>query len=482
MDKALTKVNTLLQIYSFSNQLGEKINFTLGQKEIMACIVNLGIDDKKFIQIETPTQYGKSASIAAALVMRCTKKEQWAIVAGTAEKAQIIMDYFIDYSLENMIPRELLKTETSLDKLKQDHSRRHLSFSSGFEVRVFSADSRNKQATGNTIMGFGSPFVIQDESALIDDTIESKVFRMVAGFSTTKHLYVKVGNPFYRNHFLKSHNSPDFYKIHIDYKRGIAEGRLTSQYVEMARNKPGFGVLYEVKFPDADAVDEKGWSNLVSEEDIEAVMVENGSGFGFLKAGVDPAGEGKNFNVGVIRYRNYAKILFKERFLNQFQFTAKMVQWVKEIRDNSQMMPMGFWIDRIGTGEGHYQTLRQDLENVWGVNVGLNPFDKEGFVNLKAEAYWKLRTDIKTKKLTLEKNEDWFQLAKIKYRIVLEGKRNKIQIMGKEEMRANGVESPDVADALMLTYVTPDPLDTIYEQPYNEERVFDRYAPLYEID
>ena len=109
MEKALQKVNTLLGIYHFKNQLGELITFSQGQKEIMACIVNIGIDGKQFIQIETPTQYGKSASIAAALIMRCTKKEAWAIVAGTADKAQIIMDYFIDYALENDISRELLK-------------------------------------------------------------------------------------------------------------------------------------------------------------------------------------------------------------------------------------------------------------------------------------------------------------------------------------------------------------------------------------
>src|SRR3989304_4016133 len=135
------------------------------------------------------------------------------------------MDYFIDYALENDISRELLKnTGMALDKLKQDRSRRHLSFSSGFEVRVFSADSRNKQATGNAIMGFGAPYVLLDEASLVDNTIESKVFRMIAGFSTTKHLYVKVGNPFFRNHFWKSHNDPDFHLIHIDYLQGIQEG------------------------------------------------------------------------------------------------------------------------------------------------------------------------------------------------------------------------------------------------------------------
>mgnify|MGYP001559229854 CR=1 FL=1 len=479
----MNKLDKLLQIYKFRNELGEEINWVNGQKDIISIIINLGINGKRFVQIETPTQYGKSSAIAGGLVMRCTKKEKWVIVAGTSEKAQIIMDYFVNYALDNIIPRELLKTEIALDKLKQDRSRRHLSFSSGFEVRVFSADARNKQATGNAIMGFGSPFVILDEAALVDNMIESKTFRMIAGFSTTKHLYVKIGNPFYRNHFLKSHNDPDFHLIKIDYHQAIKEGRFTPEIIEKARTKPQFGVLYEVKFPEADAVDEKGWSNLLTEQDIENVLVENGSGFGFLKVGCDPAGEGTNFNVAVKRYRNYANIIFKEKILDQFKFTERIINWKNNLKNTEQIMPMGYWVDKIGIGEGYYQTMRMDLENVYGINVGQNAIIHDNFVNLRAEAYWKLRDDIKTKRLNLEKNDDWFQLANIKYRTVLEGKRGKIEIMSKQEMRANGIDSPDVADALMLTYVYPDPIDTIYqlEELESEVKQFDRFAPIYEF-
>src|SRR3990172_8178214 len=106
-----TKVDKLLQIYKFTNELGENIIWTPTQKKIMSVILDLGIDNKHFIEIE-----------------------------------------------------------------------------------VFSADGRNKQATGNAIMGFNAPFVILDEASLVNDAIEAKVFRMISGFSTTKHLYLKIGN------------------------------------------------------------------------------------------------------------------------------------------------------------------------------------------------------------------------------------------------------------------------------------------------
>lgn len=478
------KVDKLTQIYQFTNELGQRIEWTPSQKQIMEVILDTGAGGKSYVQIETPTRFGKSSSVAAALLMRCTMKERWAIVAGTADKAQIIMSYFINYALENTIPRELLKNTQALDKLKQERNKTKLTFSSGFEIEVFSADSRNKQSTGNAVMGFGAPYVILDEAALVDDDIEAKIFRMIAGFSATKHCYIKIGNPFKRNHFLKSHNDPDFHKIWWDYKVGIAEGRFTSEYIEKARNKPNFGVLYEVQFPDASAVDEKGWSNLLSEEDIRAVFVERGSGFGFLKVGIDPSGEGTNFTSVIKRYRNYAVKLLKERVIDQFKLTEWMVNWKNDVKRAEGILPLGYYVDKIGIGNGHYETLRRDLENVYGINVGVAPFDEEGFVNLRAENYWKLAQDIKTRKLSLEKDEDWFQLAQIKYRTKLEGKRGKIEIMSKEEMRANGIDSPDVADALALTYSHPDPynsLDMGYETEDNKVESYDKYAPLNEI-
>ena len=448
-----TKVDKLLQIYKFTNELGENIIWTPTQKKIMSVILDLGIDNKHFIQIETATQMGKSSSVAAALLMRCTKKEKWAIVAGTSEKSQIIMNYFINYSLENIISRELLKNNENIDRLSQERSKKSLTFSSGFEIEVFSADGRNKQATGNAIMGFNAPFVILDEASLVNDAIEAKVFRMISGFSTTKHLYLKIGNPFYRNHFLKSHNDKDYSLLHFDYKVGIKEGRFSESIIEKAREKPGFSVLYEVKFPDADTIDDKGWSSLLTEKDIDDVMIENGKGFGFLKVGCDPAGEGANFNVAVKRYRNYANIIFKEKLLNQWEFTEKMINWKNKLKEANEIMPMSYFVDKIGIGEGYYQTMKLDLENVYGINVGVSAFDKDNYVNLRAEIYWKLRQDIKNKKLSLEKNDDWYQLTKIKYRVKLEGSKGKIAIMSKDEMRANGIESPDcfVAGTKVLT-------------------------------
>ena len=53
----------------------------------------------------------------------------------------------------------------------------------------------------------------------------------------------------------------------------------------------------------------------------------------------------------------------------------------------------------------------------------------------------------------LEKDDDWYQLTQIKYNIV--DSSGKLKIMSKQEMLRDGIDSPDVADALAMTFARP---------------------------
>jgi hypothetical protein len=169
----------------------------------------------------THTRYGKSASVGSAVAVRASvKPEKWAIVAGTKEKARIIMDYIINYVLDDPILASQLTIDVPLERLRRERSRDRLTFARRGEIRIYSADSRNRQELGNSLMGFGAPNVVEDESALIDDDVHSKVMRML-GDNSADNFLVKIGNPFRRNHFLKSFESDRYYKAFIDYLRGM---------------------------------------------------------------------------------------------------------------------------------------------------------------------------------------------------------------------------------------------------------------------
>lgn len=93
------------------------------------------------------------------------------------------------------------------------------------------------------------------------------------GDNSADNFLVKIGNPFKRNHFLKSYQSDRYYKIEIDYLRGMQEGRLTEDFIEEMREQPNFDIFYECKFPAADAIDDKGWVPLLTEDDVRRAFV-----------------------------------------------------------------------------------------------------------------------------------------------------------------------------------------------------------------
>lgn len=439
-----TVLDNVLKTFTFKDEAGETITFTPGQLQILDIILNRqSPDGRKRVHIMTPTRYGKSATVAAGVVVRAsTKAERWAIVAGTRDKAQIVMDYCINYSLDDPLIRTQLAVEGSLERLRRERSRDRLTFLRGGEVRVFSADSRNRQELGNSLMGFGSPNIVEDEAALIDDDIHSKIMRMLG--DNRDNFLVKIGNPFKRNHFLKSYQSDDYHKIVINWQQGVEEGRFAPEFIEEMRQQAFFDVFYEVKFPEADSMDEGGWLPLLTDLEIEKAFVEDGQPFGDKRLGVDVAGGGKNYSVVLLRSNNLARKLLKNRDTDTMSLTGAVLNLTEELNVKKE----GIFIDKVGVGKGAYDRLAEQLRGVEGVNAGEPPEDKTRFSNLRAEMYWRGREWI-LRGGKLEKDEDWYQLTQIKYKADSSGR---LKIMGKEEMLRSGIDSPDFADAFALTF------------------------------
>ena len=226
----------LLSLFKFTDDLDRVITWTHGQLLIINCILRKEAPNgSNRVHVMSLTQYGKSSAVGAGVTLRASLKgEPFALVAPTKEKARIIMEYVVKYSLENPPIAKLLEAPEGLDKLKQRKSQDRLTYQTGGDVRVFSADARNKQAQGDALMGFGSPNVIEDESALIDDVTHAKVLRMVGGYPDANFL-MKIGNPFRRNHFLRSWRSDTYFKIFIDYNVALREGIDTPEFIDEMR-------------------------------------------------------------------------------------------------------------------------------------------------------------------------------------------------------------------------------------------------------
>jgi hypothetical protein len=157
--------------------------------------------------------------------------------------------------------------------------------------------------------------------------------------------------------------------------------------------------------------------------------------------GVDVARYGDNQTVIVIRQGAYVHKIVKYRNKN----TMEVAGYVSEVID--KWKPDAVFIDVIGIGSGVVDRLRQLGYRVIAVNSA-DPEPKESsFHNLRAKMWGKTKAWLETGILPQDP-ELKADLTGPEYTFDL---YNRYQIESKEDMRARGLESPDVADALNLT-------------------------------
>jgi len=294
------------------------------------------------------------------------------------------------------------------------------------------------------VLVHNSKVVIQDESCLIPDPIEATVFRMIAGKGEDA-FYCKIGNPFYRNHFMRSFRDEKYHKIFIDYQQGIKEGRYSQEFIDEARTKPYFDVLFECKFPKADAIDASGYSTLIGEDFLYSRMRESVPMLGELRWACDVAGEGSNYSVIVERGRNGARILYKENNPDTMNFVGIIADMYRK----AEVKPQRIYIDKVGIGKPVFDRLREFPEisaRIYGVMAGEAPQDQISFFNRRAEMFWREKEWLSAGEL---EGKDWLDLLDVKYKIQSD---RKVKIKSKDEMLKDGIVSPDVADALSFTF------------------------------
>lgn len=423
----------LLSLFKLEGQTADKM-ISEGQILIFAALV---LKKKNRINIITSTQYGKSLIVAlACIILSCLDGEMISIPAPSEDKAKIIMRYYLQHLGDHPFFYSQLERGDKLDRLIMETSRDRLVLKNRGGVFILSVHATDSQKGFQAAMGEGSKIVIEDESCLIPDNIESTIFRMMAGKKDA--MYVKIGNPFYRNHFYKSSIDPRYLQIFIDYKQGIREGRYDIDFIEEARMKPNFDILFACKFPDDDLMSSDGYMKLLTDHELERAMIAEGEHAGAVILGVDPAAGGDNSAI-VLKSANAQEILFNQQ-LDDIMKLADVAADMYRLHMASMIV-----VDRTGVGEGVYRRLKQMDFPVKGVAFGEKTTDDQ-YKNLKAELYWKERNWILGGG-RLMKNPAWEEFRNIRW----ENDDRKIVIEPKENLFKRGVKSPNVVDAAVLT-------------------------------
>ena len=440
-------------------QDGKPFELTPAQFEIFKTIVRREYPRVIFI---SSTQYGKTLTIARAVLLRISGfPEEWMVVVPDMKRGKILLNYIIKDSAENEYFKDKLvgvklEERTALERLLEERSKVKLTFQvftdDGIKyasVEIITAEARRRINAIESIMGFGGKNIIQEEASLEDDEIDAGIFRMLAGKGEDTFL-LKIGNPFYRNHFLKSWQNPNYKKIWIDYRIGLADGRYTPEFIEEARTKPKFDVLFECRFPSEGAIDTEGWSPLITQTELEQAITDEFNPFGFPVQGSDPADEGENESITVVRWRNVAKIDFASNKISLMDFCGEIANSI----DKNKIDVRTCSVDKIGVGAMIPDEMKKVGKPIQGVNVGEiceSPADQVQFVNKRAEFAWKVREWVKGGGKLL-RDPRWYQLVNIKYK---EDNKRRLKIMSKDEMRKKGIVSPDAFDALCLSFARP---------------------------
>lgn len=267
---------------------------------------------------------------------------------------------------------------------------------------------------------------------------------------------VEIGNPTKPSgDFFDTFSSPLYNKIHIsafDTPNVIAgetviHGLVTNEWIEDVKTKYGEDSdVYRVRvlgeFPKKDT------DTLISVDLVESAIDAEREEYGedeFI--GLDPSRKGHDVAAFIYRKGNKAKVLETIEKTDTMVLAGKSIKYLKEY-PNARLR-----IDIIGLGAGTFDRLREQpsvSDRVEGVNVAVAATEPEQFINLRAEGWQDMREWLRD--AILEEHPDWYELAAPKYKLTSKGQ---VQLESKDDMAKRGVKSPNVGDALALTFQKP---------------------------
>lgn len=195
-----------------------------------------------------------------------------------------------------------------------------------------------------------------------------------------------------------------------------------------------------------------GVNQLIGLDLVEAAMARTlplGSvDYAPVVMGIDPSLQGKDRKAIVVR-QGIAVMGIES--ISRPMDTGQVATWAAgQIKKYN---PGYVFIDEIGIGAGVRDWIRSLGCTVIGVNSGTPADNKERFVNRRIEMWWRLMEWLMNDSPSLPPNNHLKDdLVGPEY---FENPNGKVQLEKKDDMRKRGLASPDLGDALALTFAAP---------------------------
>lgn len=293
-------------------------------------------------------------------------------------------------------------------------------------------------------------FIIDEASG-----VSSFVFEAIEGALSGGNIVrlLMIGNPNSNvGEFAAAFKDPSVNKITIsafdtpNVKAGktVVSGLVTAEWVESMRKKYGedhdvYRVRVLGEFP------KKSSDTLISVDLVEKAIGADREEYGEEEViGLDPSRKGKDPAAFVYRKGNRAKVLETIDKCDTMELVGKAVVYLKA-------HPKAILkIDVIGLGGPIFDRMRElpsIKDRVYAVNVALPATEPEDYINVRAEGWDDTKAWLRD--AILEPHEGWYELTQPKYKF---NSRGQMQLESKDDMEKRHVPSPNVGDALALTF------------------------------
>ncbi|MEM8973964.1 MAG: terminase [Pseudomonadota bacterium] len=162
--------------------------------------------------------------------------------------------------------------------------------------------------------------------------------------------------------------------------------------------------------------------------------------------GIDVARFGDDQSVILLREGNKISLIRRYRGLPIDQFSQHCAVAINEYK------PDAIFVDGIGVGGGVVDILRAGQFKIDDVVSSASPLDPKVYANLRAEMWGKMRDWILQYAILPDDRELRDDLVNIEYGYNNHGA---ILLERKEDLKKRGLASPDIADALAMTFARP---------------------------
>ena len=382
---------------------------------------------------------GKSTAVALAAVWHVLMRVPSKTVVTAPTSAQLFDACFAE--MKNVAKR-LKPPFADLLEIKSDR----IELRSQPETTFISCrTSRQEQPEALAGVHSENVLLLADEASGISPNVFEAASGSMSGHNATT---VLTGNPT-RNtgFFFDTHNRlrEDWYTMHVSC---VDSPRVANDFVEdmkkrYSEDSPAYHVRVLGNFPPSEedtvipvALIESAMNNDIKvHEDTPAIW------------GLDVARQGSDSSVLAKRQGPIIHPLTVWRNLDLMQLTGAVKAEYDAI-ENPAKRPVEIIVDSNGFGAGVLDRLRELDLPARGLNVSERALQKETYLNLRAELWFKVKSWLEGMDVKLPRDDAlWAELAAPRYHFTSSGK---MQVESKEAMKKRGVASPDRADAVAL--------------------------------